>query len=145
MTIREEAYFVEGEKRLGQYMAFLVVPDAAGDWNPAVMSLDAMVTNFRLLLRPSRKKYTPATLPNHYVRHVEMAVKGRHHCVAINLITGHELYITLGTGKVDDIYSDLRAMTAPRPKFAFDENVARRDIERLVSFFRDPFTHQPER
>lgn len=136
VTIKNAEFFVEGEKRLGQYTIF-ILQHSSGGWMPAVMAMDGLVTNYRLMLRPTRKKYTPATLPGHYIKHVELTTRGSYHCVMLVLITGHELYLMPGTGKLDDLYDDLCTMKVPRPKFAFDDTVARRDIERLINFFRD--------
>ena len=102
---------------------------------PAVMQLDAMVTNYRLLLRPFRKKYAPASLPARYIKSAEMTVQDKYHCVSLKLITDHALYMMLSTGKLDDLYDDLRAMKSPPPKFQFDDSVAKNDIERLITFF----------
>ena len=128
---------MEDEKRLGQYTIFILQHGSSG-WLPAVMAMDGLVTNYRLMLRPTRKKYQPATLPGHYIKHVELTRRGGYHCVQLVLITGHELYLMPGTGKMEDLYDDLSVMKVPRPKFAFDDSVARRDIERLINFFRDP-------
>ncbi len=135
MAILEADFFVDGEKRLGQYMVFIV--ERSGDsWSTAVMALDAVVTNFRLMLRPSRKKYSPAMLPGHYIRQVEMTTRGRIHCISLHLITEHNLFLTPATGKIEHFYDDLCAMKAPRPRFHADDTVARTDIERLVNYFR---------
>jgi len=135
MVIYEADFFVDGEKRLGQYTVFIV--ERSGDnWLPAVMALDALVTNFRLMLRPTRKKYAPAILPGHYIRGVEMTVRGRIHCVMLQLITGHELFLTPSTGKIEHFHEDLCAMKVPRRRFHADDSVARADIERLINYFR---------
>lgn len=137
MAIQEAEFFVDGEKRLGQYTLFIV--ERSGDnWLAAVMALDAIVTNFRLVLRPTRKKYAPAMLPGHYIRHVEMTRRGRMHCVALQLITGHTLLLTPATGHIENFYDDLCAMKAPRPRFHADDSIARADIERLIHYFRAP-------
>lgn len=106
-------------------------------WAPAVMPLDALVTNLRLMLRPMKKKYAPATLPARYLREIAMTQKGQNHCIALTLITGHELYLINGTGKLEALFDDLTLMKVPRPKlqFQFDDKVARHDIQRLISFF----------
>jgi hypothetical protein len=142
--IDDKAMLVDGERRLGRYTVVLLLQSNSGNWQPAIMQLDAVVTNYRLLLRPFRKKYTPASLPSHYIKHVELAVKGHHHCVEVRLITNHLLCVMLSTGKLDDLYHDLSAMKQPPPRFAFDDKVARKDIERLITFFgREPFPDTP--
>lgn len=133
--IKDVDFLVEGEKAIGEYSVFILQRVGEDSWQPAVMALDALVTNFRLLLRPMKKKYAPATLPSHYIRYISLIEKGRNHCVALTLITGHEFYLVNGTGKLNELYEDLNIMKVPRPKFHFDDTVARNDIERLISFF----------
>jgi hypothetical protein len=75
-----------------------------------------------------------------------MAVRGHHHCVELHLITNHFLCAMLSTGKLADLYDDLRAMKQPPPRFAFDDKVARKDIERLITFFgREPLPDAPSK
>lgn len=133
--IKEVDFLVEGEKAIGEYSVFILQRIGEDSWLPAVMPLDALVTNFRLMLRPMKKKYAPATLPAHYLRQITLTQKGRTHCIALMLITGHELYLINGTGKLDELFDDLTLMKVPRPKFQFDDKVARADIQRLISFF----------
>jgi hypothetical protein len=135
---------IEGERRLGRYTVVLLQQTNNDKWQPSVMQLDATVTNYRLLLRPFRKKYAPACLPSHYIKSVEMTVKGHHHCVELHLITNHYICAMLSTGKLDDLYHDLSAMKQPPPRFAFDDKIARKDIERLITFFgREPLPEPP--
>ncbi len=135
--IKETDFLVEGEKAIGEYSVFILQRVGEDSWSPAVMPLDALVTNLRLLLRPMKKKYAPATLPARYLRDITLTQKGHNHCVALTLITGHELYLLNGTGKLDALFDDLSLMKVPRPKlqFQFDDKVARADIQRLISFF----------
>lgn len=133
--IEEKEIFVDGERALGRYTVVLLNQVSNGHWVPATMQLDAMVTNYRLLLRPFRKKYAPASLPARYVKSAEMTTQDKHHCIALTLITDHILYIMLSTGKLDNLQDDLNAMKSPPPKFHFDDSVAKQDIERLITFF----------
>lgn len=132
--IEVKEIFVDGERALGRY-TIVLLNDMNGRWMPAIMQLDAMVTNYRLLLRPFRKKYAPASLPARYIKSAEMTLQDKYHCVGLQLITDHALYVMLSTGKLDDLYDDLRAMKSPPPKFQFDDSVAKNDIERLITFF----------
>jgi len=134
MVVYEAKSFVDGEKRLGQYTVF-IVERSGDDWLHAVMVLDTMITNFRLMLRPTRKKYAPAMLPGHYIHHVEMTTRGRIHCVMLQLISGHDLFLSPSTGKIEHFYNDLCAMKIQRPQWN-DENVTRIDIERMINHFR---------
>lgn len=133
--IEENEVFVDGERRLGRYTVVLLNQTSGGRWMPSIMQLDSMVTNYRLLLRPFRKKYRPASLPAEYIKTVEMTRQGHYHCIKLLLITNHILYVMLSTGKLDDLLDDLHAMKSPAPNFHFDDKVAKKDIERLITFF----------
>lgn len=127
--------FVEGENLIGRYTIVLLNQSRSGDWLPAIMQLDAIVTNYRLLLRPFRKKYAPASLPATYIAHSELTTQGKYHCVKLMLSTKDVLYMMLSTGKLDNLRDDLHAMKSPPTKFQFDDKVAKKDIERLITFF----------
>ena len=103
----DDNILVEGERRLGRYTVVLLQQMNNGVWQPAIMQLDASVTNYRLLLRPFRKKYTPACLPSHYIKNIELTTKGKYHSVEIRLITNHFICMMLSTGKLDDLFHDL--------------------------------------
>lgn len=129
---------VEGERTLGRYTVVILRHDPnQGRWSPSLMQLDTTVTNYRLLLRPFRKKYQPASIPQHYIHEIELAQVDHYHCVMMQLITKHFLYLMLATGKLDDLYNHLRAMTSPLSHLKFVENIPRQDIERLIRFFKE--------
>lgn len=134
-VIDDKELLIDGERRLGRYTVVLLNQSEGGRWMPAIMQLDATVTNYRLLLRPFRKKYAPASLPKRYITSTAMTQQGNYHCIALELITNHILYLMLGTGKLEHLHDDLRAMKAPPPRFQFDDTVAKHDIERLITFF----------
>jgi hypothetical protein len=139
-VIEDKDVFVEGERRLGRYTV-VILRQSGERWTPAMLQLDATVTNFRLLLRPHRKKYQPASLPEQYITAIEMKRQERYHCIELQLSTNHVLYLMLSTGRLENFYDDLHAMKAPRPHFQFDEKVAKQDIERLITFFgREPLS-----
>lgn len=135
MVIDEKDIMIDGERRLGRYTVVLLNQSSDGRWMPAIMQLDALVTNYRLMLRPFRKKYPPASLPARYITASELTLQGNYHCIEIKLITNHIIYMMLGTGKLDDLHDDLHAMKSPPPRFQFDDKVAKHDIERLISYF----------
>lgn len=140
--IEDKDIFVEGERRLGRYTV-VILRQAGESWTPSMLQLDATVTNYRLLLRPHRKKYQPASLPENYISGILQTTQGRYHCVEIKLTTQHVLYLMLSTGRLEDFYDDLSAMKAPRPRFQFDDSVAKQDIERLITFFgREPLSQE---
>lgn len=132
--IDENEFLIDGERRLGRYTVVLLQQTSSG-WLPSVLQLDALVTNYRLLLRPHRRKYEPASLPAEYIRSIAITRHARFHVLAIELMTEHLLYLMMSSGKLDDLYDDMHAMLAPPPRFKWDEGVARRDIERLINFF----------
>ena len=125
--------FIDGEYRVGRCTAVLLHETNEG-CQPSVMPLDCVTTNYRLLLRPHRKKYEPASLPARYIRGIYMMQRGKHKCIALLLLTDHWLYLILQTGKLDELYNHLLAMRPP-PRYQFDKSLARRDIERLITFF----------
>lgn len=134
MKLVDGMSLVEGERILGRYTVN-VLRESSGTWSSTMIPLDATITNYRMMLRPHKKKYEPATLPGRYVRSVQMTRKGAYHCVEVLFVTNQFLYLILSTGKLDNFYEDLAAMKSPPPKFKFDDTVAQRDIERLISFF----------
>lgn len=124
-----------GERLLGRYTVVLLQHTQAGGWQPSLMQLDAQVTNYRLMLRPMRKKYPPASLPSTVITRLALTRQSRYHCVAVSVNTGHWLYMTLSTGRLEHLYEDLHAMKQPPPRFRFDDRVAKADILRLITFF----------
>ncbi|QPC82698.1 hypothetical protein G4Y79_23940 [Phototrophicus methaneseepsis] len=122
-----------GEKLLGSYTV-VVLEHLAQGWQPTVMPLNAIVTNYRLTLKPYKKKYQPATLPSHFMRRVMLTTRGGYNCIELTVRTEHALYLMLSTGRLDDLYHDLNAMVTPPPRFRFDDKVAQEDIKRLVQF-----------
>lgn len=131
----QDPKLVAGERRLGQYTVELLRQNADGEWSPAMMILDALVTNYRLMLRPHRRKLAPATLPAQYIKDVHLVLRGKYHSLELSLSTGHLLALILSTGHLDHLYDDLRAMKVPQPRFQFDDTIAQQDIERLISYF----------
>lgn len=130
-----DTFFEDGEKQLGHYTVVLLTQSKSGTWLPSVMQLDAIVTNYRMMLRPHRKKYRPAWLPAKFIISTELTRRGNYHCIAVKLRTNHMLYLALSTGKLDDLHDDLHAMRTPPPRYQFDDSVAKQDIERLITFF----------
>jgi hypothetical protein len=133
--------FIDEEHAVERCTAVLL-QDTAEGWAPSVMQLDCVATNYRLLLRPHRKKYAPASLPARYIQGIYMMQRGIHKCIALLLVTDHWLYITVATGDPNKLYKSLLAMRTP-PRYRFNGAIARQDIERLITFFgREPL---PER
>lgn len=134
----ESTLLLDDERVLGRYTAVILRQSSAGTWQLEMMQLNATVTIYRLLLRPLRKKYAPATIPAHYFRALTLTERDGHRCVQMTLITGHVLHMKTATGSTDEFFNYLLALKLPRPRVHFDDQVARRDIERLVQFFEGP-------
>lgn len=135
--IREEDIFIEGERRLGRYSVVLLQPTDGGErWVPSVMTLNALISNFRLILQPYKRKYAPAVLPARYIRDVGQTQISGYNCVSLTLITGDQFYLMLGTGNLNHLYDDLRVMKTPPLKIQIEEPVDLEAIRRLIEFLR---------
>lgn len=134
MSINVNEVLKDGEFVLGRYQIEILAPDAHG-WSPAVMAIEALVTNFRLLLKPFRKKYQHASIPNYYVTSVDENVINDYPCISISIKTGHVFHVVTPRRHRKQLYNNLIQMRVPKPKFKMDENIARNDIQRLVAFF----------
>ena len=128
---------VNGERQLGRYMG-VILRQHDGDWVPVVRHLDTIVTNYRLMLRPLQKRYTPASIPSSYFQQVQMQQRGPHDCLLLHLTTGQVLVFMVSTGRLADLYDDLNAMRAKPTRIHFDERVVRADVERLIGFLDSP-------
>lgn len=135
MSINVQEVLVEGERVLGRYQVEILAPGSYG-WSPAVMAIEALITNFRLLLKPFKRKYQHASLPNYYFTSVEKNEINGYPCVSISIRTGHSLHLVLPRRHTDALIDDLATMRIPKPKFRMDENVAQDDIRRLVAFLQ---------
>jgi len=133
-VIDENKIFVEDEKRLGMYTVQILRRTNRG-WSPDILQMQALVTNFRLLIKPFHRKYTPASIPSSYIKKVDNREIERHRTVCLTLETGHELYIILNPRHVDNLTEDLRAMIAPPLPFQFDDSIAKEHIAKMISFF----------
>lgn len=135
MSIDVSTVLTEGESVFGRYQIEILVPGAQGGWSPAVMAIEALVTNYRLLLKPFRKKYDHASIPNYYITSVEETVLDTHSAISIGIKTGHVFHIVLPRRHKKALFDNLIRMRVPKPKFKMDESVALNDIQRLVAFF----------
>ena len=135
MSINVSEVLTEGEEVFGRFQVEILVPGAQGGWAPAVMAIEALITNYRLLLKPFRKKYDHASIPNYYITVVEENVLDDHPCISIGIKTGHTFHLVLPRRHKKALFDALLRMRVPKPKFKMDENVARNDIQRLVLFF----------
>ena len=134
MSINVQEVLVEGEEVLGRFQVEMLAPGAHG-WSPAVMAIEALVTNFRLLLKPFKKKYTHASIPNYFINSVAENELDGHPCITVSVKTGHEFHMVLPRRHKRQLLDNLTRMKVPKPKFKMDESIARNDIQRLVAFF----------
>lgn len=135
--IREEDIFIEGERRLGRYSVVLLQPTDGGErWVPSVMTLNALISNFRLILQPYKRKYAPAIIPARYIREVGQKQLSGYNCVSLTLVTGDQFHLMLGTGNLNHLYDDLRVMKTPPLKIQIEEPVDLEAIRRLIEFLR---------
>lgn len=135
--------FIEGEYAVRRYTAS-ILQQVGQRWEPFMMQLDCVTTNYRLLLRPLRKRYDPASLPARYIHGIYPMQRGHHRCLALSLLDDHWLYLLLATGSLDHLYEDLMNMRTP-PRYRFDSTIAKRDIQRLITFFdRGPLPQPTE-
>lgn len=135
---------IDGETILGQYMVAALQRFPDGSWEPGMLQLSATVTRYRLLLQPSpaRRRYRPACLPAYHIRDAKITRRGGYHTVAITLATGHVLFLTVSTGKLEDLHENLTTIRMAQ-RVQFDERVERSDIERLIGYFAGNVLHDP--
>lgn len=134
MSINVQEVLIEGEVVLGRFQVEILAPGAQG-WSPAVMAIEALVTNFRLLLKPFKKKYHHASIPNYFITTVAEDELDGYPCISIGVRTGHTFHLVIPRRHKQMLIANLIKMRVPKPKFKMDENVARNDIKRLVAFF----------
>ncbi len=133
MVFDEAELFVEGERKLGIYNLELA-KKANSYWTRTMPPLYAMVTNYRLILQPQKRKKTqPASIPGYYITHLEEVQIERNKGVRAVLKTGHELNMVIPGGDVN-FFDSLTTMRAGHPRVHFDDQIARNDIERLVKY-----------
>lgn len=136
MPINVEEVFVEDEEMLGRFQVEILASGADG-WSPAVMAIEALVTNYRLFLKPFKKKYEHASIPNYYITTIEERELDGHSCISVEIKTGHSINMVLPRRHKKALFHYLLRMRVPKPKFKMDESVAQVDIKRLVEFFED--------
>lgn len=134
MAIDVQNVLVEGEEVLGRFQVEILAPSTDG-WAPAVMAIETLVTNYRVLLKPFKKKYEPASIPNYFISSIGEDKLGGFPCLSICIKTGHNFHLMIPRRHKKLLYNSLLKMHIPKPKFKMDETVARDDIQRLVSFF----------
>ena len=134
MAIDVQKVLVEDEVVLGRFQVEILAPSENG-WAPAVMAIEALVTNYRILLKPFKKKYDHASIPNYFITSIDENELDGFRCISICIKTGHSFHLVIPRRHKKLLYDSLLKMHIPKPKFKMDETVARNDIQRLVRFF----------
>lgn len=133
----EAELFVEGERQLGRYSVTIARHNASG-WSPTIPTLNALVTNRRLFLRPEvRKKYPPASIPAAYITKVSEVTLGDRNGLVIGLKTGHQIYIFISKQYSLRFIDDINAMQALPTRIRFDDKLVQQDIQRLINFINN--------
>ncbi len=132
--LNEAEIFVEGEIKLGQYQVAIVRYTVSG-WIPTIPPLNAIVTNYRLILHPqTRRPYPPASIPNTYITKVADVELGQRPAVKICLKTGHRIYLYTSWSEGENLSeSIMRMLTSPFGN-TYKLNPAQRDLNRLIRF-----------
>ncbi len=128
------------EKILGRYTVDILRPADRGIWQPAMMQLDATVTTYRLLLRPFRRRYRPASLPAPYIERATVQERGPRYCLSLYLKgdvpgTCQILNLLVSTGRLDDLHRDIETMLYPTPprRYQIPPHVHPQHVRRLIN------------
>ena len=136
-----EDMLIEDERKLGQYNVELPTIASTGDWTLVTMPMIAYITNFRLILKPNRKRFEPASIPGYYIKSIDTLELGRFDCVVLTLKTNHKLNLFFGTQWIDEVVTQLEVMHLPPPKYQLDRKIPHTDISRLIEFL-EAIAHQ---
>ena len=132
--LNETEIFVEGETKLGQYQVAIVRYTASG-WVPTVPPLNAIVTNYRLILHPqTRRPYPPASIPNTYITKVSDVELGQRPAVKIGLKTGHRIYLYTTWSEGENLTETMMTMLTSPIGNTYKLHPAQRDLNRLIRF-----------
>ncbi len=127
---------VPGESTLGQYQVAIVRYTASG-WVPTVPPLNAVVTNFRIVLQPqTRRRYDPATIPSTYVMRVSEVQFGNTRGVRVALRDGLVLYLQMNWSDGDLLADAIKKMLISPVGKSFALHPTSRDLSRLLHFIQ---------
>ncbi|MBZ0285840.1 MAG: hypothetical protein K8L97_34250 [Anaerolineae bacterium] len=130
----QEELILPGEHRLGEYQISIIRRIPTG-WSPTVPPLDALVTNYRLLLKPQlRRPYPPASIPSSYITNVSEIDLGQKPGVKICLKTGHQIHMLISWSQASRLAEDIKAMLISPVGNIFIDKPIERDIKRLIRF-----------
>lgn len=126
--------FVPGEQELGDYQVQIARLTSSG-WVPTIPPLRAVATNYRLILQPqTRKPYTPASIPGHYITKVQDVPLGNHNGVMVALITGHTIHMFVSWSKGNSLTQAVKDLLTPSSQTPFEPKLAQQDLVRLIEF-----------
>ncbi len=132
----EQITLFSGEKKFGQYQVAIVRHTASG-WVPTVPPLNALVTNYRIVLQPqTRRRYTPASIPSNYIMRVGDVQFGNHRGVRVSLRDGLVLYLQMNWSDGDFLTEAIKKMLMSPIGPSFALRPAQQDLNRLVEFLQ---------
>ena len=110
----QDGILLAGEYKLGKYQVEIVRHTASG-WAPTVPPLNALVTNYRLILHPqTRRRYAPASIPSTAITQVSDVMLNHRQGVRILLKEGLRLYVVVSWSQGDELTSTIKIMlTSP--------------------------------
>jgi len=133
----EDAILLPGENKLGQYHVAIIRRTQSG-WVPTVPPLNALVTNYRMVLQPqTRRQYKPASIPSYSITHVSEVELGPYRGVRIALKTGLRLYLTVNWSQGDELSSTIKAMLITPIGKTFTLKPQQSDLSRLIQFISE--------
>lgn len=132
----EDGILLAGEYKLGQYQVEIVRHTASG-WAPTVPPLNALVTNYRLVLHPqTRRRYAPASIPSTAITQVTDVMLNHRQGVRIALKEGLRLYVIVSWSQGDELTSTMKIMLTTPLGNAFTASPAHQDMDRLIEFIK---------
>jgi hypothetical protein len=135
-VLNETEIFIDGETKLGQYQVAVVRYTPTG-WVPSIPPLDALVTNYRLILQPqTRRPHPPASIPGAYITKIADVELNKRAAVQICLKTGHKLFFFTSWGQGLNLTDAIKAMLTSPVGNRFKHHPAQQDINRLIQFIQ---------
>lgn len=130
----DESILLRGERKLGEYQIAVIRRTAAG-WSPTVPPLAAMVTNYRLILKPQiRRPYPAASIPSSYITAIANVDIDRRAGVKLCLKTGHQLHMLISWSQGTALADNLKTMLASPVGNQFARKPIENDLQRLIRF-----------
>lgn len=132
----DNGLLLDGEHKLGQYQVEIIRHTTSG-WAPTVPPLNALVTNYRLVLHPqTRRRYAPASIPSTAITQVSDVMLNHRQGVRIVLKEGLRLYIVVSWSQGDELTSTMKTMLTSPIGNAFSLSPAQEDLDRLIEFIK---------